>query len=73
MKNLLLIGLLALGACSLLEKKEDAVVTPPSNKPVRNCVQQVEPKNPAIPCKTNDWYAEGDAKCSSTKEKCLAK
>jgi hypothetical protein len=41
--------------------------------PVRNCVQQVEPKNPAIPCKIGDWFAEGDAKCSSTEAICLKK
>jgi len=41
--------------------------------PVRNCVQQVEPKNPAIPCKIGDWFAEGDLKCSSTEAICLKK
>jgi hypothetical protein len=69
-KMFLLIGLLCLGACSLFEKKEDEVV---DNKPLPNCVQQVEPKNPAIPCKIGDWFAEGHASCSSTKEKCLKK
>lgn len=44
-----------------------------SSSAPRNCVQQVEPKNPAIPCKIGDWYAEGDAKCSSSLERCLAK
>lgn len=67
--TLTIMGLLLLGACSLFQKEEDVV----DNKPLPNCVQQVEPKNPAIPCKIGDWFVEGDAKCSSSKEACLKK
>lgn len=71
MKSVFTIGLImSLGACSLLKKEEDK---PVDNKPLPNCVQQVEPKNPAIPCKIGDWFAEGDAKCSSSQEACLKK
>jgi hypothetical protein len=68
MKYLTLI--LALGACSLFQKEEDK---PVDNKPLRDCVQQKEPKDPSIPCKIGDWYFPGDAKCSSTQEKCQRK
>ena len=72
MNRILSIGLVfSLGACSLFQKEKDVVEVP--NKPLPNCVQQVEPKNPAIPCKIGDWWAEGHTKCSSTKENCLKK
>ena len=64
-----ILTLLLIPACSMFDKTPE--VTIPT--PVRNCVQQVEPKNPAIPCKIGDWFAEGDAKCSSTEAICLKK
>jgi hypothetical protein len=70
MKKLLFLAPLIMSACSLFQKEEDK---PVDNKPLPNCVQQVEPKNPAIPCKIGDWWAEGHTTCSSTKEKCLKK
>lgn len=36
-------------------------------------LQQVEPKNPEIPCKVGDWFQAGDAKCSSSKLICEKK
>ena len=69
MKKLFLMSLFGLGACSLFEKKEETA----PNKPLPACVQQVEPKNPEIPCKIGDWWAPGHTKCSSSKEACLKK
>lgn len=69
MKNLLLIGLFALGACSMFQKEEEAG----EQKPVPNCVQQTMPKNPAIPCKVGDWYAPEHGLCSSSLAKCQSK
>lgn len=70
-KLLSIVTVFSMSACSLLPGKDEPVVAP--NKPVKNCRQQTEPKDPSIPCKKNDWYAEGDVTCSSTKEKCLKK
>jgi hypothetical protein len=69
MKNLfLLIAILSLGACSWFSKKEEV-----PNKPLPACVQQVEPRNPEIPCKIGDWWAPGHTKCSTSKELCEKK
>jgi hypothetical protein len=68
MKKLFL--LLTIPACSLLGEKVPDVSIP---TPVRNCVQQTEPRNDQIKCKRGDWQQIGDPVCSSTEAICLKK
>jgi len=70
MKKFLIISTLTLGACSSFQKDPEP---PVEILPIRNCVQQKEPKDPAIPCKVGNWWSPGDPKCSSTEEICKKK
>lgn len=74
MKKIILTALVAsLSACTWFGLKPDEEPQVGIPKPVPACVQQVEPKNPEIPCKVGDWFAPGHSSCSSTLAKCQAK
>jgi hypothetical protein len=73
MKNLMLMAMLGLGACSWLQKKEDAPAKPPVSK-VREAFHVGPNVNPVDGSKCGadgkGGYCDNSPKCHSSAEKC---